>query len=195
MQSEPRILPAQEPFSPALASSMSRLVPAGMRPPNVFLAVARNEGLFCHLVETGLLGPTGLLDRRVLPRPLRECVILRTCVVTRNDYEFNLHVQTISERMGLSWQQIEDVRREQPDAQLWHPRQLAAMELVDALVPGLHVSDATVAACRDHLDETTMIEITQLAGMYVAVAMQVALARPAFDLYRFPQPALARVES
>lgn len=195
MESTSRLEPAGEPISPSLAAAMSRLLPAGMKPPNLFLAVARNEGLFCHLVDTGLLGPTGLLDRHVLPGPLRECVILRTCVATDNDYEFNLHVQTISERMGLSWAQIVDVRREQPQEGLWSAAQLAAMELVDALIPGLRVSDATYAACLRHLDEAAMIEITQLAGMYVAVAMQVALARPGFDRYRYPQPVLARGEA
>lgn len=127
-----------------------------------------------------------------LRRPLRESVILRTCVATGNDYEFNLHVQTISQRMGLSWAQIMDVSSEQPDPALWSPPQLAAMELVDALVPRLHVSDATFAACREHLDEAALIEVTQLAGMYVGVAMQVALARPAFDVCRYPEPVLAR---
>jgi alkylhydroperoxidase family enzyme len=192
MEASPRIAPAAEPLVPELAEAMARLVPAGMRPPNLFLTVGRNPGLFRHLVDTGLIGPTGLLDRRALARPLRECVILRTCVATGNDYEFNLHVQTISERMGLSWAQIEDVRNEQPAAALWTGEQLAAMQLVDALVPGLHVSDATFEACREHLDEAAMIEITQLAGMYVGVAMQVALARPAFDRYRYPAPVLAR---
>lgn len=189
---EPRIAAPTPPLSPGLAAALARLLPPGMEPPRLFLAVARNEGLFRFLVDSGLLGPTGLLDRRALPPELRECVILRTCVAASNDYEFNLHVQTISGRMGLSWAQIEDLRREQPAAALWSPQQLAAMELVDALVPGLHVSDATYAACHRHLDEAELIEITQLAALYVGVAMLVALVRPGFDSYRSPQPVLAR---
>ena len=187
----PRITPQPHPLPPELAAALGKLVPAGMPAPNLFLTVGRNAGLFAHLVDTGLLGPTGLLDRRVLPRELRECVILRTCVAAGNDYEFNLHVQTISRRMGLSDAQIDDVRREQPAPALWSPQQFAAMELVDALVPGLHVSDATFAACREHLDEATLIEVTQLAGLYVGVAMLCALAQPAFDRYR-GEPVLAR---
>lgn len=193
MDEPPRIAPQADPLPGALADAMGRLVPDGMKPPQLFLTVGRNAGLFQHLVDTGLIGPTGLLDRRVLPRELRECVILRTCVATRNDYEFNLHVQTISERMGLSWAQIEDVRRERPTPALWSGAQWAAMALVDALVPGLRLSDATFAACRQQLDEPALIEITQLAGMYVAVAMQVALARPSFDHYRYPEPVRATV--
>ena len=154
----------------------------------VFATVARNEGLFAFLVDSGLLGPRGLLDRGVIPRPLRECVILRTCVAARNDYEFNLHVQTISRRMGLSDAQIGDVRSGHPDPSLWSPAQLAAMQLVDALVV-LQVEDEVFAAAREQFDVPTLIELTQLVGMYVGVAMQVALARPAFDRYQ-PGPPL-----
>ena len=190
METAPRIAPVAEPLAPALAAAMSRLVPAGMRPPNVFLTVARNEGLFVHLVETGLLGPTGLLDRGVIERPLRECVILRTCVAARNDYEFNLHVQTISRRMGLSDAQIDDVRRAVPDQRVWTAQQLAAMRLVDALV-ALRVDDDVFGLARGVFDEPLLIELAQLVGLYVGVAMQVALARPAFDRYQPGPPVTA----
>jgi alkylhydroperoxidase family enzyme len=188
MSPAPRIAPAAQPLAPDLARAMARLVPAGMAPPRIFLTVARHAGLFTFLVDSGLLGPTGLLDRRTLPAALRETVILRTCVATRCDYEFNLHVQTISQRMGLQPAQIADVRSARPDPALWTPQQRAAMDLVDALVPGLDLDDAVFDACRAHLDEATMIEVTQLAGLYVGVAMQVALARPEMDRYRDGPP-------
>jgi alkylhydroperoxidase family enzyme len=184
MESSPRIAPAAEPLSPAITRALGRLLPPGMPAPQLFLTVARNEGLFAFLVDSGLLGPTGLLDRRFVPRPLRECVILRVCVASGNDYEFNLHVQTISERMGLSKAQIEDVRRKQPTASLWSPEQCAAMRLVDDLVPGLRVSDEAYRECRGVFDEAMLIELTQLVGLYTGVAMLATLARPAMDRYR-----------
>lgn len=170
---------------------MAKLLPAGMAAPNVFATVARNEGLFAFLVDSGLLGPTGLLDRGLIARPLRECVILRTCAAARNDYEFNLHVQTVSRRMGLSDAQIDDVRQQRVDPALWTAQQVAAMRLVDALVPGLDVDDDTFRAVREQFDEPTLIELTQLIGLYVGVAMQVALARPAFDRYQPGPPVRA----
>ena len=190
MPTEPRIQPLAQPLPPPIAHAMGRLVPPGMAPPLLFLTVARNEGLFRFLVDSGLIGPTGLLDRRVLPRPLRECVILRTCVATGCDYEFNLHVQTISARMGLSAAQIDDVRRPRPDPALWSAQQLAAMRLVDAAVRR-EVDDATHAACREQFDEAALLEVVQLAGLYVGVAMLVALARPAFDRYHPGAPLTA----
>lgn len=192
MPATPRIEPLVEPLPADLAERMARLIPQGMPAPQLFLTVARNAGLFAFLVDSGLIGPTGLLDRRAIARPLRECVILRTCVATGNDYEFNLHVQTISARMGLSEAQIDDVRADVPDATLWSPGQLSAMRLVDGLAKKLEVSTGTFDAAREHFDDAALIELTQLVGLYVGVAMQVALARPLFDRYRGGEPMLAR---
>jgi len=188
----PRIDPVVAPYSTPLRERFARLLPEAMTPPAIFRAVARNEDLFLHLVDSGLLGPTGLLDRRVLPPALRELLILRTCVAARNDYEWHLHVDTISARMGLSAAQIADTRSPQPDAKLWAAHELAAMALTDALVKQLDIDDALFAQLRMHFDEATLIEMTQLVGLYTGVAMQVALARPERDIYRVPVP---RVES
>jgi 4-carboxymuconolactone decarboxylase len=179
-----RIEPVVAPYSVPLTERFAKLLPAAMTPPAIFRTVARNEGLFLHLVDSGLLGPTGLLDRRVLPPGLRELLILRTCVAARNDYEWHLHVDTISARMGLSEAQIADTRSAQPDAVLWSEAERVAMALADALVKRLSVDDALFAELREHFDEPTLIEMTQLVGLYTGVAMQVALARPERDAYR-----------
>lgn len=180
----PRIEPVVAPYSAPLTERFARLLPAAMTPPAIFRTVARNEGLFLHLVDSGLLGPTGLLDRRVLPPSLRELLILRTCVAARNDYEWHLHVDTISQRMGLGRAQIADTRSADPDGLLWSEAERAAMALADALVGRLDVDDALYARLRAQFDEATLIEMTQLVGLYTGVAMQVALARPQRDALR-----------
>jgi 4-carboxymuconolactone decarboxylase len=187
----PRIAPAAEPLPAAVAERLARLLPPGMPAPQLFLTVARNEGLFVQMVDSGFLGPTGLWDRRTIPKLLREAVILRTCVACRNDYEFNLHVQTISGRMGLSTAQIDDIRRAVPDPALWSSTECAVLAMVDALVDRRELSDAQFAQVRTHLDEATLIEITQLVGFYTGVAMLVGLVKPAFDRYRDGPPVLA----
>jgi len=178
-----RIEPLHPPYPPSVQQRLDRLLPQGMAAPQIFRTVARNEGLFNHLVDSGWLGPSGLLDRGVLPKRLREALILRTCVAARNDYEWRLHVQTISSRMGLDEAQIEDTRSPRPDPALWTEAERAGLALADALVPRLHVDEALFARLRGHFDEPTLIEMTQLIGLYVGVAMLVALARPAFDTY------------
>ncbi len=180
----PRIAPQTLPLPADLAERMNRLLPAGMPPPQIFLTVARHGELFKEMVDSGLLGPTGLADRKRLAPALREAVILRTCAAARCDYEFNLHEQTISRRMGLSDAQIADLRAAEPDTALWTPELLAVLQLVDGLVQRLAVDDATWAGLRRHFDEAALIEITQLVGHYTGVAMLAALARPSLDRYR-----------
>ena len=187
-----RIAPLADPLPPAIAERLARLLPPGMAAPQLFLAVARNEGSFVKMVDSGFLGPTGLWDRRMLPPALREALILRTCVACANDYEFNLHVQTISRRMGLSDAQIDDVRAPRPDPALWSPAEAAALAVADALVARHGLDDAEFAAAHAHHDEATLIEITQLVGFYVGVAMLVGVVRPAFDRYRDGPPVRAR---
>ncbi len=179
-----RIVPVEEPLSEPLASQMAKLLPRGMPAPQLFLSVARNAGLFGYMVDSGLIGPTGLMDRRSLPKGLRETIILRTCVATANDYEFNLHVQTISGRMGLSDAQVDDIRRSPMNPALWTEPQRAAAEMVDALVTSLAVPDNVYANARAHFGEGELIEIALLTGLYTSVAMMVGLIRPRFDRYR-----------
>jgi alkylhydroperoxidase family enzyme len=180
----PRIAPQSQPLPADVAERMARLVPPGMPPPQIFLAMARHAALFNEMVDSGFLGPTGLADRKRLAPALREAIILRTCSAARCNYEFNLHEQTISRRMGLSSAQIADLRAAAPAAALWTPELLAVFRLVDGLVKRLDVDDATWAALREHFDEASLLEMTQLVGHYTGVAMLAALARPALDHYR-----------
>jgi alkylhydroperoxidase family enzyme len=184
-----RILPLEAPLPDAVAQRMSRLVPPSMTPPLLFRAVARNAGLFNFFVDSGLLGPAGLLDRGLLDAALREALILRVCVACGNDYEWRLHVGTISKRMGLSAEQIADTRATRPDKRLWSEALLAALALVDALVATRQVDDALFARLRAHFDDAQLIEMTQLVGLYTGVAMLVALVQPAADAYAAPLPA------
>jgi 4-carboxymuconolactone decarboxylase len=183
-----RIPPLEAPLPATVAQRMSRLVPPSMMPPQLFRAVARNEGLFNFLVDSRLLGPTGLLDRRAIDAALREALILRVCVACGNDYEWQLHVGTISARLGLSPEQIADTRAPLPDAKLWPAATLLAMALADALVATRCVGDVLFATLRRHFDDSQLIELTQLIGLYTGVAMMVALVQPALDDYAAPLP-------
>lgn len=183
-----RIAPVTAPYSDALAQRFGKLLPPAITPPVLFRAVARNEGLFTHMTDIGLIGPTGLLDRRVLPPALREALILRTCFAWGYEYEWQLHVGTISARMGLSEAQIADTWQAKTDATLWPAQTFALFELVDALVAKKPVDDALYARLREQADEALLIEATQLVGLYSGVAMLVSLIQPALDAYAAPLP-------
>ena len=180
----PRIAPLPEPLPDGLAQRMAKLVPPGMAAPKLFLSVAQNADLFNFMVDSAMIGPTGLMDRRSLAKDVREAVILRTCVRARNHYEFNLHVQTISERMGLSKLQIANIKHDVLDTALWNPNLVSALALVDALADTLAVPDTVFAQARIHWSEQELIDITMLVGLYTSVAMLVGLIRPDMDSYR-----------
>ncbi|KAA0022555.1 carboxymuconolactone decarboxylase family protein [Antrihabitans cavernicola] len=172
-----RIAPVSAPYSDALQQRFARVVPEGLRPPRIYRIVARNESLFLDLVDSGHLGLTGLFDREILPPRLRELIILRTCVAAGNDYEWHLHVDPgLSTHMGLSAEETADTRTDTPDPGLWTSAEYVAIELADALVHRIDVDDVLYARLREHYDEPTLIEMTQLIGWYTIVAMQVALA-------------------
>ncbi|MBI5259095.1 MAG: hypothetical protein HY855_21500 [Burkholderiales bacterium] len=188
-----RIPPVTAPYSDALAQRFARLLPPDMTPPVLFRAVARNEGLFNHMADIGLLGPTGLLDRRVLPPAVREALILRTCHAWGNAYEWQLHVGTISARMGLDEAQIADTWQPAPAPRLWSAQMLVLFELVEALVARRPVDDALFSRLREQADDALLIEATQLVGLYSGVAMLAALIRPAPDAYAAPLPPVKKV--
>ena len=182
----PRITPITEPVAPSIKERLDRilpLLPPGLSAPQIYLTVARNEGLFNHIMDIGYLGPTGLMDRGAIDSALRELVILRTCVATGNDNEFNLHVSTISERMGLTVAQIEAVREPSPTEGVWSAAQVAVMSLIDALIGRFEVTDEEFAIAREHFDEAMLIDITMLVAHYMVPAFLVALARPKMDDY------------
>ena len=109
-------------------------------------------------------------------------------VIVPNDYEWQLHVGTISARMGLSPEQIADTRSAEPAADLWSEGQRAALALADALVHERRVDDALFARSRACFDDVQLIELTQVIGLYTGVAMMVALVQPELDAYAAPLP-------
>jgi hypothetical protein len=103
-----------------------------------------------------------------------------------NEYEFNLHVQTISESMGLTKAQIADLKEEEVSDELWSNQEQALIHLIDGLVNGIEVSQPVFDEARRHFSEAELVELALLVGLYTGVAMIVALAKPELDSYRLP---------
>ena len=183
-QSVPRIEPISAELKEPLKSKMAKIFPADLPAPSLYRTVARNESLFIDMIDMRLIGRTGLLNRKTIAPKLRELLILRTCVRARNDYEFNLHVQTISELMGLAKAQIEDLKEEQVSDELWTGQERALIHLIDGLVARIEVSQPVFEEARRHFSEAELVELVLLVGLYTGVAMIVALAKPELDNYR-----------
>lgn len=182
--SVPRIEPISAELKEPLKSKMAKIFPAELPAPSLYRTVARNESLFIDMIDMRLIGPTGLMNRKTIASKLRELLILRTCIGTRNEYEFNLHVQTISEHMGLTRPQIEDLKKERVSDELWSDQERALIHLIDGLVSRIEVTQPVFDEARRHFSEAELVELVLLVGLYTGVAMIVALARPELDNYR-----------
>lgn len=178
-----RIAPISAVLEEPLKSKMAKIFPPELPAPALYRTVARNESLFIDMIDMRLIGPTGLLDRKTIAPATREMLILRTCVAAGNEYEFQLHVGTISERMGLNKAQIADLRNTKVSEDLWPDRDRALIALIDGLVDRIEVSQSVFDQARRHFSEAELVELTLLVGLYTSVAMVVALARPELDPY------------
>ena len=182
-QSRPRIEPVEVDLKEPLKSKMAKIFPAALPSPNLYRSVARNESLFIDMIDTRFIGPTGLMDRKTIPSRLRELLILRTCTLAGNEYEFNLHERTISEKMGLTKAEIDDLKTKSVDRTLWPDAEASLISLADELVSTLSVSDPVFEQALEHFSAAELIEMTQLVGLYTSVAMLVSLIRPETDPY------------
>ena len=182
-QSRPRIEPVDADLKEPLKSKMATIFPAALPSPTLYRSVARNESLFIDMIDMRFIGPNGLMDRKTIPSRLRELLILRTCTVAKNDYEFNLHERTISETMGLTRAEIDDLKSESVDRTLWPVAEVSLISLTDELVSTLSVSDPVFEQALEHFSTAELIEMTQLVGLYTSVAMLVSLIRPETDPY------------
>jgi alkylhydroperoxidase family enzyme len=180
---QPRIQPIDVKLEEPIKSKMRLIFPENIPAPALYRTVARNESLFIDMIEMKLIGPTGLLDRKTIPAKIREILILRTCITAKNDYEFNLHIKTLSEKMGVSKEQIRDIQNESINSKLWSNQEKSLIILVDGLVKQLKVEKNVFNEVKLHFDESEMIELVQLIGLYTGVSMMVALVQPEIDQY------------
>ncbi|MEM8890609.1 MAG: carboxymuconolactone decarboxylase family protein [Bacteroidota bacterium] len=181
---ENRIAPLQIPLSKSQQEQMDKIFPPHIPSPNLYRMVARNEALWKDMIESRIIGRTGLFDKGRIAPDLREKIILRTCVAAKNDYEFALHIETISLQMGVSKEQIQDIRSKNPDPALWTDSEIALFRLIDMLVGKIEVPQDVYESVHTHFSEGSLIEIVHLVGLYTGVAMLVALGKPKLDNYK-----------
>jgi 4-carboxymuconolactone decarboxylase len=123
-----KISPLPLPLKEDIQNRMNKIFQSNLPSPNLYRIVAKNESLFNELVDTRFIGPTGLFDKKRLAPSLREKIILRTCVATNNWYEFALHEETISIKMGLDASQINDIKNRELNLQFWEARDIILLK-------------------------------------------------------------------
>jgi 4-carboxymuconolactone decarboxylase len=179
-----RITPLSIPLNVDMQNTMNKIFPSNLPSPNLYRIVAKNEALFRELVETRFIGPTGLFDKKRIDPLLREKIILRTCVATNNWYEFALHEETISLKMGLIMPQIIDIKNKEFNDEYWDDKDIVLFKLIDKLVKHEAVSDDEFETISSYYKEAELIDIILIIGFYAGVAMLVAFTKPSLDNYK-----------
>jgi 4-carboxymuconolactone decarboxylase len=162
----------------------------GGRPLNIFLTLARNEGLYKAF---GRLGGY-LLFAGTLPAREREIVILRVGALAQSEYEFGQHT-VIGLDAGLTAEEIE--RLATPGVTGWSAADEALVRLVDELCADDVVSEATWQQLAERWNDAELLELLVLAGFYRLVSGMLSSAGVALEPTTpgWPSPAADRRRS
>ena len=153
----PRIPPLSE-------EDAAHLLGEGARPLNIFLTLAKNEGLFTSFMQLGgyLLGRRFSVARRE-----REIVILRVGWRSGSDYEFGQHT-VIGKAVGLTDDEIVRLATESLDG--WTDEDAALVAMADELCADNVVSDDTWSRLSRTWTEQQLLDLVVLAGFYRLVS-------------------------
>lgn len=185
--SRDRVDPVREPYDDRLAAAFAAAIPLPTPPLRLYRQVARCAPLFVRLVEGGILGPRGLLWLDRMDRTERELAILRTTARMRAGYEWSVHVAYFR-GAGLDRDRIAATCRAAIDPDLWSPRQVAILRLVDGAVEESDWPDDLWFALQAELQNDEIVEFVTLVGLYRTVSTLAVMMRttPEPDTPPFP---------
>ena len=103
-----------------------------------------------------------------LPAKLREIAILRVGYLSNSAYEVFQH-EALARYVGLSEAQI-DAIKSGVAAEVLGEAGAAVLAYTDDLVKNVRASDETLAGVRKHLNDTQVIDLTLVTGMYMMVS-------------------------
>ena len=159
-----RIAPASEPYEPAIAAELQRIMPKGVPPLLLFRTMARSPRIFAKMFAGGLLDK-GPLDLRQ-----REIVIDRTTARLGAEYEWGVHIAFFAERVRLNDEQVAATVTGGADAPCWSESEQALIAAVDELVDRRSIGDGTWAKLKAHFDEPQILELIALVGYYHTIS-------------------------
>ena len=170
----PRLAPIEQPFPPAVAEELARMMPPGMPPIGLFRTVAHNPRVLARWRGGALLDKGSITLRE------REIVILRTTARLGAEYEWGVHVAFFAAKAGLGEAERRATVHGGPEA--WRGAEAVLVRIVDALVDEATLSDALWAEAGAHFSPAQLVEILSLVGFYHLVsfvANATAVAREA----------------
>jgi alkylhydroperoxidase family enzyme len=161
-----RLTPLDPPYDPEVSRTLTRMMPPGQEPLNLFRTVAHNRHILDKLRSTGAY----LLNFGTLDPADRELVIQRTCARCGCEYEWGVHAAVFGTQVGLTGAKLAATATAAPSDSTWSEREALLVTLVDELHDTSTVSDATFAALATQYDEAQLVELVALAGQYHVVS-------------------------
>jgi alkylhydroperoxidase family enzyme len=104
-----------------------------------------------------------------LPPKLREIAILRVGYLSNAAYEVFQH-EALARHVGLTEEQIAAIKTGGAAASALGEAGAAVLDYADDLVKNVRASDETLAAVRRHLNDTALVDLTLVTGMYMMVS-------------------------
>ena len=151
---------------PELASHSPEVRAAiGERPANVsLLMAAASEPVYRGLGQLG----SALIQGSALPPKLRELAILRVGYISGSAYEVFQH-EALARHIGISEAQIDAIRAGDGASPALGQTERDVMAFVEDIVVNVRASDATLAAVRQHLGASQLVDLIVVTGYYMTV--------------------------
>jgi len=160
----PRIAPIVPGTRPELAS-IEASIKAERGHINLLYQVLLNSAPLSHGWEKLL---TAVRNHNSIPADLREMVMVRVAVLNRAPYEIDAHLP-LALKAGVSVEKAEALR-EMEIADMFTPRERAALALTDAMTRDVQVPDAIFEPLRAHFDTRALIELVATVAAYNMVS-------------------------
>jgi alkylhydroperoxidase family enzyme len=172
----PRIAPLEPPYAPDVDAALRKWMPpnSGLEPLALFRTLMVHSELASRMLPTG----AGILGRSALvPAPLREVMIHRTCALTGAEYEWGVHAVAF----GLEPDQLASTATGAADDPCWSAAEAAVFRLADELHATSTVSDALWDELAGHFTAPQLLELLITAGWYHAISYVCNGARVALE--------------
>lgn len=143
--------------------------------------------MFAHCTPAAFEGffafSSAFFTSSTLPPLLRQIGILRAAHIARSDYVIQQH-EALARDLGLDDAALDAVRQGGSHSDALTPAQQAVLDFADQLIVDVRASDAVLANVRRHLDETQLLDLMMVIGLYMTMSRMIETTGVEPDMYR-----------
>ncbi|MGH8914944.1 MAG: carboxymuconolactone decarboxylase family protein [Acidimicrobiia bacterium] len=150
------------PLRPVGSRSTAKLDAVGAPPSDLYRALANQPDMLAAWIDFAW----GLRQKAMLPRALRELLVLRSAQLHGSSYIWSDHV-TMAEAEGVPGDQMESLSQWETSP-LFDQRSRSALRLCEEMIAG-SVSDDALEGVEQHFDPGERVELILTIGFYCMV--------------------------